>query len=108
LGFFWFRFFFFGLRFFFGGFRGRRFRRRGGRAFGRRRDRRSRGGARAARAVAVVVAGDHDHRDQQTDDHRDQAGDEPARVAVAVFGRTAAGAAVFGAHHSRRVLVHRC
>ena len=42
------------------------------------------GGDRRGRAAAAVVAGDHDDRDHQADDHRDQAGDEQAHVAVRV------------------------
>ena len=34
------------------------------------------------RAAAAVVAGDHDHRDHEADDHRDQAGDHQPHVAV--------------------------
>ncbi len=44
-------------------------------------------------AAAVVAAGDHDHRDQQADDHRDQAGDQQPHVAVraASTGAVASG-----------------
>ena len=46
--------------------------------------------------AAVVVAGDHDDRDDQADDHRDQAGDEQAHVAVRAARRPARG---LRAHH---------
>ena len=49
-----------------------------------RRDRFRAGGGRVA---AVVVAGDHDHGDDEADDHRDQAGDERGACCRAGGGR---------------------